>query len=372
MELDILFDYCTPINTYEISNDEDYVKGQIGQIIRDNNNIETADVIIIGADEWRGSLKRNTINSANKIREQFYKMYFWHTEVKIADAGNIKIGETLADTISAIKTVCAEFYLNNKKVILLGGSHDLMMGQYKAFCKINKLIEASVVDALMDIDNQNPVQDESFLYDMLTAEPNYVKHYNHIGFQSYFVHPNLLESIDKLRFDCYRVGKIKENIEDIEPIIRSTNLLGFDINAIANAFAPANRLSPNGLDGAEACKILQYCGMSDAMQAIGIFGYQPQHDIENLTAIQISQMLWYYIDGVQRQKHEAPLSEKHLFNEYHTICAEVDTVFLQSKNTGRWWLQMPDSSFIPCSYKDYITASENDIPERWLKVQERM
>jgi hypothetical protein len=49
----------------------------------------------------------------------------------------------------------------------------------------------------------------------------------------------------------------------------------------------------------------------------------------------------------------------------------VDTLFLQSRNTGRWWMQLPDKSFIPCSYSDYLAASNNDLPERWLRVQER-
>jgi len=42
--------------------------------------------------------------------------------------------------------------------------------------------------------------------EMLTSEPNLVKHYNHIGFQSYFVHPRMLETMDKLRFDCFRLA----------------------------------------------------------------------------------------------------------------------------------------------------------------------
>jgi formiminoglutamase len=51
--------------------------------------------------------------------------------------------------------------------------------------------------------------------------------------------------------------------------------------------------------------------------------------------------------------------------------AEVDTTFIQSKKTGRWWMQLPDKRFIACSYKDYLLASSNEIPERWLRAQER-
>ena len=116
---------------------------------------------------------------------------------------------------------------------------------------------------------------------------------------------------------------------------------------------------------------MQYAGMSPNMQTIGIYGYRPEADKENLTAKQISHMLWYLLDGRSRGKKEALMDEKESFNEYHTAFAEVETVFLQSKKTGRWWMQLPDKQFIACSYKDYLLASSNEIPERWLRAQER-
>ena len=36
-----------------------------------------------------------------------------------------------------------------------------------------------------------------FLVELFTGMPNHLKHYNHIGFQSYFMHPQMLETIDK-------------------------------------------------------------------------------------------------------------------------------------------------------------------------------
>ena len=206
---------------------------------------------------------------------------------------------------------------------------------------------------------------------MLTGEPNFIRHYNHIGFQSYYVHPEMLETMDRLRFDCYRVGSVKENIEEMEPVIRNCNLLSFDISAIANAFAPANTVSPNGFDGEQACVLMRYAGMSPNINTIGIYNYFPALDRDNLTAKQIAQMIWYMLDGRSRGRKEAALDEKESFNEYHTAFAEVETTFLQSKKTGRWWMQLPDRHFIACSYKDYLLASSNEIPERWLRAQER-
>lgn len=181
----------------------------------------------------------------------------------------------------------------------------------------------------------------------------------------------MLETMDKLRFDCYRAGKVKEDMEEMEPVIRNTNLLSFDISAIKNSDAPASINCPNGLTGEESCMLTRYAGMSSHLTSFGIYGYNPNSDVNDLTAKQISQMLWYFIDGKSRSKQESPLDERDNFNEYHTVFAEVDTVFLQSKRTQRWWMQLPDRKFISCSYNDYRHASNNNIPERWLRIQER-
>ena len=157
----------------------------------------------------------------------------------------------------------------------------------------------------------------------------------------------------------------------MEPVMRNSNMLSIDIAAIKHSDAPANKNCPNGLTGVEACSLTRFAGMSNTLNSIGIYGYNPWDDIDEMTAKQISQMLWYFIDGRHRLKQEASPEERHHFNEFHTVFAEVDTTFLQSKRTNRWWMQMPDGKFIACSQNDYFTAGKNEFPERWLRVQER-
>ncbi len=335
-------------------------------------DLDEADIILIGSNETRGSWQLFAEQApADVIRHQFYSTYYWHTDIRIADIGNVKAGASLPDSYAALRTILMELTAAGKTVIILGGSHDLTLAQYYAYADQKKVIEAVCVDALIDLNLDSQNRSENFLMEMLTGEPNYVRHYNHIGFQSYYVHPRMLETMDKLRFDCYRVGSVKENIDEMEPVIRNCQLLSFDISAIAHAFAPAINISPNGFNGEEACMLMRYGGLSPNISTVGIYGYIPEHDKDHLTAKQISQMIWYFIDGRSRGRREARLDEKDSFNEFHTAFAEVATTFLQSKKTGRWWMQLPDKKFIACSYKDYLLASSNEIPERWLRAQER-
>jgi arginase family enzyme len=372
-----IIDFLDPVNLQELSGDEGYKDGQIGKEItvydEEFPDLLQADLIIIGCREERGARKgKSNYSAPDAIREQLYRLFYWHSDIKLADLGNIKYGAALTDTYAALKTVVTELTGIGKTVVILGGSHDLTLPQYHTYANRKKIIEVTCVDALIDLNIDSLYRSDNFLMEMLTDEPNYIRHYNHIGFQSYYVHPNMLETMDKLRFDCFRVGTVKENIEEMEPVIRNSNLFSFDISAIAHAYAPANSVSPNGLTGEEACTLTRYAGLSPSVNTIGIYGYTPEKDRDNLTARQISQMIWYLIDGKSKGRRESALHEKDAFIEYHTAFAEVQTTFLQSKKTRRWWMQLPDKKYIACSYNDYLQASSNEIPERWLRAQERI
>ena len=371
-----LHDFLTAIPVHELNDDHGYTDGQMAMHMTiyetELPDITHADIVLVGVNETRGSgIFDNTLNAANCIRKQLYQLHYWHKDVVIADIGNIKTGASLNDSYAAVKTVLAELFRMNKTVVILGGSHDITLAQYFAYKEKQQSIEATCIDASINLKSEDPLRSENFLLEMLTSEPNLVKHYNHIGFQSYFVNPRMLETMDKLRFDCYRVGAARENIEEMEPVIRNTHLLSFDMSAIKYSDSPASSKSPNGFTGEEACMLTRFAGMSDRLNSFGIYGYMPQYDEKELSAKQIAQMLWYFIDGKSRSKQEASIEERESFNEYHTSFTEVDSVFLQSKKTGRWWMQLPNKKFIPCSYKDYLHASQNEIPERWLRAQER-
>jgi formiminoglutamase len=376
MSMQTVVDFLEPINVFELSNDEGYHDTQLGKHValheEEFPDVANADMVIVGCGEMRGAgIEHVHTASPNTIRSEFYSLFHWHKDVQVADVGNVKSGASLQDTYAALKSVVSELIEQKKKVIILGGSHDVSLAQYHAYGSLNQIIEAVCVDARIDLNMDSVLPADHFLMEMLTGEPNFLRHYNHIGFQSYMVHPHMLETIDKLRFDCYRVGRVKENIEEMEPVVRNANMFSFDIAAIQNAHAPANRLTPNGFTGEEACRLMQYAGMSHNVSTIGLYGYVPEYDVHNLTAKQISHMLWYVMDGIYKGKQEAKLDNNKEFNEFHLAFADVETTFLQSKRTGRWWMQTPDSKYIACSHYDYITAASNDIPERWLRAVER-
>ena len=184
-----LHDFLLPVNIHELNDDSGYNDGQFAKHITVYENelpdITDADIVLVGVDEYRGSgIFNDKVNAANIIRKQLYQLHYWHFDVSIADIGNIKTGASLKDSYAAIKTVLSALIKMNKTVVIIGGSHDITLAQYFAYKELGKTIEATCIDATIDLKGESSIRSENFLLEMLTGEPNFIRHYNHVGFQS--------------------------------------------------------------------------------------------------------------------------------------------------------------------------------------------
>jgi formiminoglutamase len=371
-----IINYLEP--THFVDNNTNlYSDAQYGaSIVTDVNSAAMADaaIIIIGVNDSRSGIhNKHNENAADSIRDSFYKLYNWHPELSIGDLGNLKIGKTTADTRAALNLVMEQLYLLGKVVIVLGGSHDFTLSQYHPFKSTQQIINAAVVDKQIDLADHEMIMDDNFLYELLTSTPNYISQFNLLGFQSYYSNPTMLNTLNKLHFSCHRLGMVQENLYDMEPYLRTCHIMSIDINAMAAYIAPGcANVSPNGLAGDEACQLAQFVGSSSTCSSIGLYGYVPSLDKNNITAGQIAQMMWYFIDGLNINRLEAKLSNTDRFNTYHVEIPNYPITFIQSKITGRWWMQLPNEKFAPCSQKDYNQAAQGEMPDRWLKEIDRI
>ncbi len=372
-----IFDYIAavhPASTMDLPLNDQQIGKNITLATKENPDIDDAHVIIIGCGEYRNQYPNSEYsNGPDAIRTAFYQSYYWHKDIKIADLGNIIEGEKPADTYAALLTVLKELNELDKEIIILGGSHDITIQQYNVHKDKKEAIDMSVLDMLADIESNSNLKYENHLLETLTTIPNYIRNFSLIGFQSYYVNPNVIETFDRFGFDCLRVGKAREKINEIEPILRQSAVCSIDINAIRFSDAPANRTgSPNGFYGDEMCKITRYAGMSNTLKSLGIYGYQPKYDTDNITAKLIAQMMWYYIDGMLFGLDEASIDDQEAFLEYNISFTDQNILFKKSKKTNRWWMQLPEGHFIPCTYEDYLEACRNEVPERWIRELERV
>jgi hypothetical protein len=120
--------------------------------------------------------------------------------------------------------------------------------------------------------------------------------------------------------------------------------------------------------------LARFAGMSDMLNSIGFYNFNPNEDIKGITAHQVAQMVWYFIEGVKLRKQDYPITSEDNFYHYTTSIDSEYFTFLKSKKTERWWMKIPvkrnESTIyhlIPCTYEDYNTARNGEIPEPWMR-----
>ncbi|MCK9302459.1 MAG: formimidoylglutamase [Bacteroidales bacterium] len=349
-------------------------------------DVKGANVAILGVPEGHGSDKNQGCGSApDVIRSQLYNLYNFTEDLKIVDVGNIKQCNSLKDTYFAVKEVVSYFIANKVFVIILGGSNDIAYANYWAYQKLNQLVNFTCFDSCLDIGDASCCPAQAYISKIIMHKPNYLFNYVNIGYQTYLNNSNIVKLIDNLLFDAYRLGLVRNNIEEVEPSIRNSDVASFDISVVKSSDAPARvDASPNGLSSDEFCNLARYVGTSDKISSAGFYEYNPSLDRDFQTAKLIAQAIWCLIDGHNDRLNEYPYHNKNNFIKYHVKSEmfEKEIVFYKSKLTNRWWLEVEcpehlkdkyaSCYLVPCSYKDYLSACDNEIPGRWLQVYKKL
>jgi len=349
--------------------------------------IDDVDLALIGVKEDRGSINNEgCAHAPDYVRSFLYKLYQGYFNVRIADLGNIKRGNTKEDTYFALTNTISELIKNKVIPIVIGGSQDLSFANYRAYESLGQIINIVGIDSVFDLGKtEDVINSRSYLNKIILHQPNFLFNYTNIGYQTYFVNPDAIHLMKNLYFDIYRLGKIRENLEEAEPLVRNADMITFDISAIRQSDAPGNaNASPNGFHGEEACQIVRYAGMSDKLSSIGFYEVNPKHDINNQTAHLVAQMIWYFIEGYYNRKQDHPYKDKDEYIKYTVSIKDHhdQLVFYKSKKSDRWWMDVPVKSnyeriyerhhLVPCSYSDYETACKDDIPDRWWQAYQKL
>jgi formiminoglutamase len=343
-------------------------------------------IALIGVTDDRGAVDNEGCGLApDAIRKYLYRLNVGPYPLKMVDLGNIKKGFAVSDTYFALSSTVAEMIENNVIPVILGGSQDLTFANYQAYESLGQIINIVAVDPMFDLGKSDEeLSSQSYLSNIILHQPNYLFNYANIGYQTYFVDQDALRLMKNLFFDTYRLGIVRESIENVEPIVRNADMLTFDVSAIRNSDAPGNaNATPNGFYGEEACQIVRYAGLSDKLTSIGFYEVNPKHDKTGQTAHLVAQMIWYFIDGFYNRAHDFPFTNEENYLKYLVTISDhkADIVFYKSKQTDRWWMEIPLPSeqrikyerhyLVPCSYADYQTACANDIPDRWWMVYQK-
>ncbi|MFN8255436.1 MAG: formimidoylglutamase [Bacteroidales bacterium] len=378
-------DYFEPVDVskLDLSIHERQDKNLYSQVNKEFSsfNLEDLDLAIFGVCEERNSRNKGTAGAPDKIRQQFYRLCK-SERAGIIDFGNLKPGKSLKDTYTAVSEVTSEFLSNKVIPVVLGGSQDIMYALYLAYDKLNLPIKLAAIDPKLDLGyKKDDFDSDSYLGQIILEKGKNLFNFSNIGYQSYFCNKDELQLLNKLNFDAFRLGYVRSNLSDIEPVLRDANILGIDVSAIKQSDSPGHKFpSPNGLYSEEICQLARYAGISDNLSIFGIFDMNPVFDVNEQSARLAAQIIWHFIDGFNSRQKDFPLTDSQNYTKHIVSFEKSDQniVFYQNNFNKRWWMEVPypknpqKNMTIACTYNDYKMSCNQELPERWLKTIQKL
>jgi len=359
MDFSLLFD---PVDS-EIFNKKhelDSVFHSLYIFQNDFPELDEMDIVIFSVDDNRGTA--NHVLDAGTVREEFYQLKQSSAPFRVVDLGCLRPGPEYSDTLLRVEEVLSYLFDNNILPILLNGSQDLIYSSYKLFAENNQKVNVGIIDRLLDIEEKGNL-DECFVNDILEHTPNVLGRFKFLAYQSYLVSGKIKSVFEKLSFEELRLGKIKKEVLEAEPIARNVNLASFDLSAIKSTEFPSNGLqSVFGLTVEEACQLVWYLGFGGELKFMNFSNFWEEEDENRKSAHGLAVMLWYLLEGFY-SKTKDDLTETSNFIEYKVDHSSlgIELVFFKSKTSDRWWIHLKGEK-IPCSYLDYRQSCDGLLP----------
>lgn len=350
--------------------------------------LEGKKMALFGVLEDRnGTGNKGCNRGADEVRKAFYGLFRFDRDPQLIDLGNIEPGNEIADTYFAVNQTCQ--YLLKKGIIpvIIGGSQDITYANYLAYEHMEQTVNLVTVDPTLDF-GQSPddLSSTGYLNKIVLHKPNFLFNYSNIGHQRYLTDPQLIELMNKMYFDNFRLGEMQHvHILRNEPIIRNADIVSFDISSIRRSESPGCKTAgPNGFYGHEAAQLAWYAGLSDKLTSFGIYEYNPSMDRDRQSAELIAQMVWCFVDGFLSRKADYPIGDHSEYLRYIVNLAEEshELVFYKSNRSDRWWMDVPYPAgqeqryerhhLVPCTYEEYQQATNDEMPDRWWKTYQKL
>ncbi|QLE00635.1 formimidoylglutamase [Galbibacter sp. BG1] len=381
-------DFLMPVKSVVLAHNELLPKQALGRTMRIHKEkgcfpeLEGVQLAIIGVNESRSESNggAHVDFDLSAIRIQLYKLFKgnWHGE--IADLGDVEPGESIQDTFYAVTALTESLLKQNIIPIIIGGCQDLTYAMYRAYDKMEQMVNLTSVDSKFDFSASDElISSSAYMSKIIMEQPNNLFNFSSIGYQTYFNAQEEIDLMEKLFFDAYRLGEVTNDVTIVEPVLRDTDLVSLDLTSIKAAeLGYGANTFPNGFDGREICAIARYAGISDKVTAFGVFNATKTLQCAQLTA----QIIWYFVEGYNFRKKDYPFITNANYDKYIVPLEDMDICFFKSNISGRWWIEVPQienlnnkfkrHTLLPCTHMEYLEASNGVVPERWWKAYKKM
>lgn len=339
------------------------------------NLSDSTKIVLIGLSETRNAFEANISGNCGVVREYFYQLAAIN-RIEVVDLGNLKSGKKVQDTYAALKHISSYFIGRNIIPVFFGGTQDLTLPLVQGVFNQQSGCELVYADALFDLTNDVDLHSKNYIGKLHELYAEKLEQ-SVVGYQSYLTSNQQQRFLSDKSINTMRLGLLRNGWSQVEPLLRDADLLSFDLSSIRFSDCPgAISSGPNGMYAEEACQLVHLAGISDKLKTVGIFDFQPEHDIHNQTAQLIAQLIWHFILGVSQRKGDWPAKPIGQYKKIYVKIekTESDLVFYQNAQNNRYWIELPQghgnqTRIVSCSEKDYKDICNNEIPERiWKSI----
>lgn len=319
---------------------------------------------------------------ADEIRSYLYGLSGILPAGDLVDLGNLREGKTGADTRIGLTDVITDLGKAHKIIVLIGrDTHDVFTCG-KAYTRLETPYNLAVIDSIIDVmpDNQSPRS--HYLNDLVSDPDGCLYDFVHLGYQSYLNDTDSFDRMGELYFEYHRLGALREDIRESEPVFRNSDLVVFSMNAIRQTEAPGVTFpSANGFTAEESCQLARFAGLSDKLSLFALAGFQADRDRGGQTSALAAQMIWHFLQGTNQRKSDYPFGDIKLYQKYLINLPNTgfNLTFYKSPASGRWWVEVPypdskypRSLYVACSPRDYQIACDGEVPDRWWNHYRRL
>ncbi len=367
----MLSEYFSPVKIEIIDYANKLDNNQLGSKLRINgrenlDSIENLDIVIFSINEYRFNSQSPKSFNANKyFRKKLYSLYSGNWDLNIYDLGDLENGNLVSDTQFALTKILDFFSKNKILVITIGGSQSLLFNMYSSLKETLQKINLVSVDNKIDFSKNN----ESFLSKIIMDENNKLANFSNIGYQKHLASVPENKLLNKMYFESINLGKIKSNVAEAEPVMRDSDIVSFNINAVKSGDLNNAHQYPNGLSSYELCSLSRFSGLSSRVNIVSFF---ENWDLSIMNSL-LAESTWYVIDGYSTRINENPISDTNNFIYYHIELDNYKFKFYRSKLSDRWWVEFLndelisiEKDIISCTFDDYNNCKNSVIPERIL------
>ncbi|MBZ5588346.1 MAG: formimidoylglutamase [Acidobacteriia bacterium] len=266
-------------------------------VFSDPETYPHANVVVVGCPQDEG-VRRNggrtgARRAPSEIRRALYRYAVSeaHQDLRMLDAGNVRIRARLEDTHDALCNVVRQFVRDGKRVVVLGGGNDISYPDCSALAAEFANVLVFNIDRHLDVRADTPRNSGTAYRQLLEEGRIRPGLFHEVGINSFANSMTYRQYVQRTGAHIHYLGELRDSgvgarLHEIVGSAQADAIFwGFDLDVVHAAEAPGvSDPGPMGLTAREVCEIADVAASDPRTRVIEVTEVNPRHDIGAITS----------------------------------------------------------------------------------------